>query len=401
MKLKHYLNSKPIFYKDIKLKNVTKAWDMLKTHINLPYTIHLIGTNGKGSTGRFIANGLLNDEIITCCEHHSQKNNHSVVHFSSPHILEVNERIWLNGANVADAMLDRAHIRLLDILGNKLCDGLSYFEYITLICFVISDNKDYLVIEAGLGGEYDATNVVENNLSVITTIDYDHQEFLGDSIEQIATTKINACDKSMIIAKQKHEEVYLIAKKIAKQKGLKIIQNKNNKEYEMPNTQMARYLKSNLQTAIGVLSYLDINFSVSKLSKTSLFGRASTIRDNIIIDVGHNPLGAEAILNHIKNNHKNSHKNKCLTLIYNSYSNKDYKTTLNILSEVIDEVLYISIDDEQMCDKSDIKQQCDYLSIAFDVFKGAKDLKSEKEYLVFGSFKVVEAFLLQIDYKIK
>ena len=391
MKLKHYLNSKPIFYKDIKLKNVTKAWGILKTHINLPYIIHLVGTNGKGSTGRFIATGLLNDEIITCCEHHSQKSNHSVVHFSSPHILQANERIWLNGDSVADGILDNAHKRLIDILGDTLCDELSYFEYLTLICFVISDNKDYLVLEAGLGGEYDATNVVENNLSVVTIIDYDHQEFLGDSIEQIATTKINACNKTILIAKQKHKEVYKIANNIALKKNLNIIPLK---EFDISCVNLAKYLKNNLQSALSVLDYLDISVNIEQIANSCIFGRFSKISDNVIVDVGHNPLGAKAVVENILNNYPN----KKLTLIYNSFSNKDYKSTLKILSKVIDEVLYINIDDKQMCNKDDIKKQCDKLGMSFDVFKKTNNAN---EYLVFGSFKVVEAFLLQIDYKIK
>ena len=66
---------------------------------------------------------------------------------------------------------------------------LTYFEYTTLLAFYLSKDFDYLVLEAGLGGEFDATNVVENNLSLITTIGLDHQSFLGNTVREIAMTQ--------------------------------------------------------------------------------------------------------------------------------------------------------------------------------------------------------------------
>jgi dihydrofolate synthase/folylpolyglutamate synthase len=396
MSLKYFLNNKPIFYKDIKLKNMLKAWNVLKHKISLPYIIHLVGTNGKGSTGRFIANGLLNDEVINCCEHHFIKNHFSVVHFSSPHILNLNERIWLNGDSARDSTLDTAHIKLLNILGDTLCNELSYFEYITLICFVISDNKDYLVLEAGLGGELDATNVVKNNLSIITQIDYDHQEFLGSSIKQIATTKLISCNKTMLIAKQKHKKVYKIANKLSK-KNFKIL---DFKDYNLENSPLPFYLNDNLATALNALDYLDIGYDISKLYKTSLFGRASKIKDNIILDVGHNPLGAKAIVKYIKQENANKNRHKKINLIYNSYSNKDYKKVLKVLCKITKKVLYIKINDNQMCSSDEIKKQCDKLGLEFGIFNDSNDnqklkqkLNDKEYYLVFGSFKVAEEFL--------
>ena len=132
-----------------------QSWNILKHHITLPYVIHIVGTNGKGSTGRYLAHILYEKK-------------YKVLHYSSPHILEFNERIRINGKDSTNEQLESAHIKLQKILPINILNKLTYFEYTTLLAFVLSDSLDYLVLEAGLGGEFDATNVVKNNLSLFT-----------------------------------------------------------------------------------------------------------------------------------------------------------------------------------------------------------------------------------------
>ena len=87
------------------------------------------------------------------------KKSFKTVHYSSPHILKFNERIWLDGRDSSDLELEIAHKTLQDILDTYLLEKLTYFEYTTLLALVLSSSLDYLVLEAGLGGEFDATNV--------------------------------------------------------------------------------------------------------------------------------------------------------------------------------------------------------------------------------------------------
>ena len=121
MSLSDFLNQKPLYYKEIDHQRVHTAYAMLKPHIRRPKTIHIVGTNGKGSTGRMIAylawrQGMesggwrVEDEKCT---------GFSVGHYSSPHILKFNERIWLNGADASDEVLEAAHERLYRILGKR------------------------------------------------------------------------------------------------------------------------------------------------------------------------------------------------------------------------------------------------------------------------------------------
>ncbi|RUM68043.1 MAG: bifunctional folylpolyglutamate synthase/dihydrofolate synthase, partial [Sulfurovum sp.] len=163
----NFIENKPLYYKEIDHERVHKAYARLKPYILRPLVIHIVGTNGKGSTGRIMATLLNNDK------------DRSVAHFSSPHIIKFNERIWIDGDDISDNALDDAHHQLYAILGKEMSESLSYFEYTTLLAFVATKEVDVLILEAGLGGEFDATNVIEKEISVITPIGLDHQDFLG------------------------------------------------------------------------------------------------------------------------------------------------------------------------------------------------------------------------------
>jgi dihydrofolate synthase/folylpolyglutamate synthase len=334
----------------------------------LPYIIHIIGTNGKGSTGRFIASFL-------------QQQNKTVLHYSSPHIVEFNERIWIDGTNSSDIELNTAHKKLQQLLPLNLIEKLTYFEYTTLIALYLSSSMEYLVLEAGLGGEFDATNVVINDLTVITTIDIDHQEFLGNTIEKIATTKMRSCDNAFIISPQVNDEVYKIKDQLLKEK--KEIKLKKYPLLEEANS-LPNYLQNNLQVALSVLEYLQIDCNNYLIPK--LFGRFQKITDNITIDVGHNPLAAKAIALELKKS------NEKVILIYNSYKDKDYKEVLRTLQPFIKEIQIIDCDDKRMVNINEleffIKSLC--LNIKyFDIM----NIRRDNHYLVFGSFLVVENFL--------
>jgi dihydrofolate synthase/folylpolyglutamate synthase len=283
--LSSFLIKKELFYDKIDYNIISQSWEILKYHITLPYVIHIVGTNGKGSVGRYLAH-ILNEK------------KYKVLHYSSPHILKFNERIWINGKNSSDIQLEFAHTKLQKILPTNLLNKLTYFEYTTLLAFVLSDGLDYLVLEAGLGGEFDATNVVKNNLSLFTTIGLDHTEFLGNTVEKIATTKIKSCDKSYIFGKQIFQDEVTKAKdKVLKEKLQ--IPLKTNFKLSKEALVLPKYLKDNLCLALSALEYLNINIDNFTLPK--LFGRCQKLTSNITIDVGHNTLATTVLLNEFIN----------------------------------------------------------------------------------------------------
>lgn len=378
--LKEFLNYKTLYYDKIDFSIVQNSWEILKNHINLPYVIHIVGTNGKGSTGRFLSTYL-------------HRKNYKVLHYSSPHIVKFNERIWLNGADVSDEDLELAHKKIQSLLDIKLLEKLTYFEYTTLIALYLSSDFDYIVLEAGLGGEFDATNVVTNNLSLITTIDLDHQAFLGNSVEEIAQTKMRACDNHMIVGYQIHDVVEKMAYEVKEQLkakrqiSIKIVDD--FEKYEIK-TQYASYLKRNLHLVIEALKYLKIDIDTSLFENVKLKGRCEKIAPNITIDVGHNPLAARVL--------KKEFENKKITLIYNSYKDKDYESVLKILKPIIKQIIIIDIEDKRIVDKNNLFEICKKYNI---MIKSKLEITKDEEYLAFGSFLVVERFLefLGVDEK--
>ncbi len=379
MKLVKLLDSKPLYYTKFDPNRIVEAYKLIKEHIKHPQALWLVGTNGKGSTGRTIA-------------HLAYKSGLNVGHFSSPHIIDFKERFWINGIFATDNILESANIKLYNLLGKNMANALSYFEYQTLLAFVLFENLDFLVIEAGLGGEWDATSVKEYDLCVITPIGFDHSFFLGNSIKEIATTKLKAIPKKALIAKQPYKEVYSIAKKIANKKGSKLYfyeELANSRYLEIKeiaqNKGWAEYILENITNATLALDILGIKYNLKDLNTLKLFGRFYKLKDNIIIDVGHNSLAAKMIANSLKEK---------IFLIFNILEDKDYKEVLKILKPKIKHLYIIKISTQRATDLKELQTTLKELNISYSFFDGK--VEDNKEYLVFGSFYVVEEFLKQI-----
>ncbi|SFV68777.1 Dihydrofolate synthase @ Folylpolyglutamate synthase [hydrothermal vent metagenome] len=376
--LEAFLDAKPLYYDEIDYRRMPRIYARIQKNFLLPKIIHIVGTNGKGTTGRFLATALY-------------KIGYNVGHYSSPHILSFNERIWFNGFDVSMELLEATHQELLTLLTQEEADALSYFEYTTLLAMLFYSKRcDFVVLEAGLGGEYDATAVFANELTLITPIGRDHEAFLGEDIRSIAKTKLAAVQKAAIIAKQKEKLVYEVLREIEKEKDVVVY-----KVEELINTvdeqkiaaiakaeKLAPYLEENLSLAIGALKYFGIEYKMSDFFNARLFGRLTPLAKNILVDVGHNVLAAESIVMSLKN--------KKYTLVYNSYRDKNYKEILSVLKPIIDEVELIDVYNARVEESCYLQDALEKLEIKYSKFT---KIRSDKEYFVFGSFSVVEAFL--------
>lgn len=166
--------------------------------------IHITGTNGKTSTSRIIERILREHGLRTG-------------RLTSPHLVSFNERIALDGDPVSDEVLVetyRDNKPLLDLVDQQLiAEGhqpLTFFEAFTALAFqLFSDTPvDVLVLEVGMGGEWDATNVADADVAVFTAIDLDHQKSLGNTVEEIATTKAGIIkDKSLVVSSPQYQGV--------------------------------------------------------------------------------------------------------------------------------------------------------------------------------------------------
>ncbi|MBZ7940529.1 bifunctional folylpolyglutamate synthase/dihydrofolate synthase [Campylobacter sp. W0047] len=379
-KVSDFLAKKNLCYDRIDRFLMFRIYEKYKNQLLAKPIIQIIGTNGKGSTGRFLAQLLENI-------------GYNVGHYTSPHIFDFKERFYKNKGIVCKEELEQTHEKLEKIFKEEL-NKLSYFEYATFLAAVLFRKCDYVIFEAGLGGEYDATSVFEKKMSIFTKIGFDHVQILGDSLEKIARTKLKVMSEKTLISSEQEEIVLEIAKKIANLKKVELIfSSKFEGKYKsliqnyIQKYNLPLYLKHNLILALNAFEILaskeKIEPALAKLEKLSLKGRLEQLEPNLYIDVGHNVMAATAL--------RDQFMGEKLILVYNSYQDKDVFKILKTLKPIIDTIKiykYISIERKLMSDE--IYNIANILGIKCEEFSF---LEKQKKTLVFGSFALVENFL--------
>jgi len=532
--IKEFLQNRPIYYKKIDYERFPRAYAAIKDKIPLKNVIQIIGTNGKGSTGRFLANAIAAAGF-------------NVGHYTSPHVFKLNERIYLGGRiaqnpvsalnsgasnfkneqnsasasnftekqnsinmqnftsrensasqisisnlqnsatqnshgeqnyalqsfvsttrnfcseqnsiaqnsidtqnsaytqnlwnsqdlkssseqnlkfspeqnfksplrsnfksaqssppislgrDATDEELDFAHEFLQANLPAEFKDSLSYFEYLTLAAAVLFRDCDYCVIEAGMGGEFDATSSFGRTLSLFTPIGTDHLGMLGQNLEQIAHTKLITMDKEAILSDEMSEVPLRIAQQIAKQKGTHLrfaaeLLSKSEQaqiaEFCARNN-LPKFQISNLALALAAMKFLNLKFEISQLPPLNLRGRMEALAPNLRVDVGHNELAAQQVAREITE----IYGGRKIVLIYNAFADKDVAAVLRTLAPVVKrvEIFNYEVADREMAAEA-ITRALDALKIPYSPFRG--ELREDEEYLVFGSFHLVENFILWLE----
>ncbi len=388
MKFKEFLAQKSEHYAKIDKFRAWRLYERYKATFSKIKIIQIIGTNGKGSTGRFLAQLLRGLEF-------------SVGHYTSPHIFEFNERFWLNGAILSDENLNLAHENLARIMSVNDLNSLSYFEYATFLAALVFKECDFIIFEAGLGGEYDATSVFEKRLSIFTPISKDHTQILGENLEDIARTKLKVMSKNAVISSSQTKSVLNMASKIALLKNSKLYKSdefisSQGKEFKkalegyLRKYNVPKFLEENLKTALCALNFLlnsqkiqaNLIFALNLLQSLDLRGRCEKIAPNLIIDVGHNEAAAKALA-----------KQFCgqkFTLVYNSFADKNFFEILKILKPLLAKITICKYESQRKLATNEIKAAAKALGVACEDFEG---LNKGEKYLVFGSFVLVENFV--------
>ena len=162
-----------------KLEGVRFLLNQLGNPENSPKIVHISGTNGKGSTAFILAALLKQADFKTGC-------------YTSPHLIDLRERIQINGQCVGIQQFVEVAERTLEISRNPQCPQISFFDLVTAIALEVFARAqcDWVVLETGLGGRADSTNVTPKELAILTRIGLDHQNILGKSILEIATEKL-------------------------------------------------------------------------------------------------------------------------------------------------------------------------------------------------------------------
>jgi len=354
--LKEFINLHPK-YIDLSLNRLKYLLKKLgNPHNNLPPTIHIAGTNGKGSTLSFIKNILEN-------------NNYSVHTYTSPHLEKFSERIHINSKQVNANRLLRSLEYIKKINQKK---PITFFEITTAAAFhLFSKHKaDFLILETGLGGRLDATNIIPKKLiSIITSIGIDHEEFLGNTLKKIAIEKLGIIKntKNVIIAKQNKEVDKFILEKLKNQKNVHHFNHDykfksiNSKQFVFKFQKIEKIIRrpllqgihqienaSTALTAAMILKKNNFNIKLSSLGKsiynTKWPGRIEKVKFKnkyIILDGSHNLAGAEKLNQYLKES--NARPN----VIFGMLNNKKAFEFLSILKKNIDTLYPIKIPDEK------------------------------------------------------
>ena len=323
--------------------------------------IHIAGTNGKGSILSYIKSCLT-------------MNNLKVNAFTSPHLVRINERIVINNQVVEDDLLEETIDKLFQYSNNG---NIAFFEFITgCALYLFNQNKaDWNLFEVGMGGKFDATNILpKKDLAIITPISYDHEDFLGDDIIEITKEKMGITNNETytVIGKQPKNITDFILKNFLHNKKKRFVygldwtmtKKKESFFYEDNDISMrinnplmiGEHQKMNAALSIASLRFLKkskkINLSkniIEKgISKTKWHGRLEKINcgNNLLelwVDSCHNSSGTKTIAREMKK--MNSAKQKKMNLIFSLKKGKKIKDFIVPFQGVFDEIKYISIND--------------------------------------------------------
>jgi len=324
----------------------------LDEYFNHPHrkfrSIHIAGTNGKGSVAHILASVL-------------QSAGYKTGLYTSPHLRSFRERIRINGREISKedvTLFVQENMRFFEKLKP------SFFEMTVAMAFdhFAKENTDIAVVETGLGGRLDSTNIITPLVSVITNISYDHTEFLGDTLEKIAWEKANIIKEEIPViigetqpeikhvfedmAKEKDAQIYFADKIYSAEKNIKdnfidYSIYKNEKKYleNLETDLIGSYQEKNIITAISAIEVMTQNdLSITKKNicdgvgnvreSTGFSGRWQMLDKNplTICDVGHNEEGIKSIVDQIK-----STSFKKLHFVFGMVNDKDIKKILKHL----------------------------------------------------------------------
>ena len=390
-KASEILESSEKFHITLGLERIQKILKILNNPQNNYKIIHVAGTNGKGSTCK-----IINQILIEA--------GYKVGLFTSPHVFNYEERFTVNNEEISSYVLDKL-VNSIDELAKNNKIELSEFELLTAVAFYYFFIKqvDYLVLETGLGGLYDATNVVKPVSVAITDIDIEHSERLGKTIEEIASQKAGIIKHGSVVAVSENNKGYKIIKdKIdeVKAKSAKLpevkVEYKNNKNIATINGKeydfnlLGSHQAQNLALALGAVNSLKISNDkiANALKEVSWKYRLQYDRDNnILIDAAHNPSGIQSLRNFLDENFKDVKK----TFFFGCLKNKDYDSMLNILKNKEDDLYFVEFDYKNALKFDEVDKKFQAKKYEFNSFDEIKNIEGLK--IICGSIYMLKYLL--------
>ncbi|WP_248034448.1 folylpolyglutamate synthase/dihydrofolate synthase family protein [Streptococcus sp. oral taxon 431] len=340
------------------LGRMQRAVDLLGNPEQTYPIIHVTGTNGKGSTIAFMR------ELFVS---HGKK----VGTFTSPHIVSIHDRICINGQPISDADFIRLANQVKEMEQRLLetHDQLSFFELLTVIALLYFKEQgvDLVLLEVGIGGLLDTTNVVTGEIAVITSIGLDHQETLGNSLEEIAEQKagIFKQGRAAVIANLA-PEAQLVCQKIAEDLDVTLYQA--DRDFSFKSGHFSSSLADLTRLKLGLEgAYQEENAALAlqafllfmnqrgekvdeevvrcALKTTSWAGRLEAVTEHIYLDGAHNLPALERLVEFIQQKIQQGHQPQ---ILFGALKRKDYSGMLTYLTDHLpDTALYVTSFDYQ------------------------------------------------------
>ncbi len=369
------LTSQGKFYINLGLERISKILDLLGNPQDKLKIIHVAGTNGKGSVCTIIA------AIFT-------KAGMKTGLYTSPHIYEYTERIKINGYDIKKDDFARYIFEICKIADENNIH-LTEFEILTAVMFkyFADSNVDIAVVETGLGGRFDATNVIKKNLcSIITHIDLDHTERLGNTKSKIAFEKAGIIKPNCpVFTCEGYEE---IKDKADECNSLFVLVTpfEDTTNLSLKGTCQ----QENLSLALAAVRYLfpqiDEDTIQDALKEVKNPCRFQLCRDDLIVDGSHNPNGAMALRESLDWYFPD--KKRCF--VFGCLKNKDYKKMMDILFDKGDEIYFYHFNNKNSCTVEELQDVCEYPSKIFESFD---KLPKDSLKIICGSFYMLNEII--------
>ncbi len=346
-----YIDETPKFTTKNSLEHTRECLRRLGNPQDFFRVIHVAGTNGKGSTCAFLASMM-------------RTAGYSCGLFTSPHLVKINERFQINEIPVEDDLFLEAFRQVKQLADELALQGIhhpTYFEMLFLMGMLIFKKAgvEYVILETGLGGRLDATTSIENPLAcVITSISMDHMEYLGNTLEEIASEKAGIIvPKVPVIFDGNHKAAQVIRDK-AKELGSPCYEIREEDCEILKNTRegiefsmkeggydkavfqipfVARYQVMNAALALKTMEVLggELTYTAEDLrqgiAQTRWQGRMETVLPGVIVDGAHNEDGVRRFVETAKHFQEEAE----ITLLFSAVADKDYKDMIkNICQEI-------------------------------------------------------------------
>ena len=356
-------------------------------------TIHVAGTNGKGSTIRMI-------------ERIAQEHGLTTATFMSPCIENVHDQIRLNGQSITPEQMNRA---FEEAKKAGLSGLLTEFELLTAIAFIAirQAKPDLAMIESGMGGRFDSTNVVEPIVSVIPSIALEHTNFLGDTLEKIAWHKAGIIKKNghAVIGEMPETAQKVIEEEAYMQQATIKINGKDFKVLDdtwsneaicisgLHPSLKGEHQKGNMalaiQAFIEVATVLHIELVEDRVQQavatTNLEGRFEQLASHVWLDGAHNPASAKSLRKTIQQ----VLKGEKVTMVVGILKDKDVEAVLRELEQVSDDFIFVAVEREQdrLMQPEELMKlsHAKHKQIASSVLQAVQEKQKEGSVVVTGS----------------